>query len=180
MTDFMSSSSAGAFLEELTTLGDAELEQLRASPARRELPNNRATIRRAVYYPWRASAHAAMSALGRKMYVDCGIEPETRRVREIFARGGSKVGEDIDSGLDQIATALSVLLQIDEPIERLAEHAPRLLAHYLVGADAPDGLRSAARGAIAAILHEAIQIEAALDAGDLVLVPVKKLGRQPL
>ncbi len=141
-------------------LTEAQLADLRTSPQRRELPDRRWSRRIKIFFPWRPAAGEALGALGRKVYVDAGFDPATRRVQEIFARGGSKVGEDIDTNLDRIANSLSVLLQIGTPLEKLAEDAPARLAHYLVGPAAPEKLQLAARIAIAAIIHAAIQLEA--------------------
>lgn len=142
----------------LGPIDDARLAELKNDPRRVELHWHRASEVIQIYYPWRLDEGAALGALGQKVYVRVGFTP-TGRVGEIFCRGGSKHGERIDFALDKIGHALSVLLQIGEPLERLAELAPLKLAHYLLEEGASIRQQQMARCAIGAIVHAAIQLE---------------------
>lgn len=152
----------------------ALFERLAHSPDREELPNGRPSLCAKIYFPWRPADGEAIGALGRRVYVRAGFCVKRGMVREIFARGGSKVGEDIDTGLDNISMALSCLLQIGIPLDVLAESAPPRLAHYLVAPDRAIARQYAAHIAIQAVIHAAIQLEAAVSAGEFVLTEVGK------
>lgn len=150
----------------LGPLGSDELEVLKRDPRRVRLPTRHMSLRAKIYYPFRPNDREGIGALSDKVYVTVGFD-DALRAREIFARGGSRHGDTVDFGLDSVAIALSVLLQIGEPLERLAELAPSRLAHYLAGPDGNERQQLFARTAIAAILHAAIQLEATANMGAL-------------
>lgn len=110
------------------------------------------------YIWWPVASPEALGALGRKIYIDAGFD-ECGAVREVFARGGSKHGEQIDFGLDALAIDLSLSLQSGTSLLELAELAPQQYEHHLCPPEAGAALRLSARVVIAAIVHRLIQIE---------------------
>lgn len=94
-----------------------------------------------------------------KFFVEAGFAEHPGRVRWIWA---ARAGADRATAyaLRAIGDALTTLLEIGTPLEKLAETAPSRLAHYLAGAGGDDALQLSARTVIAGIIHACIQIEA--------------------
>jgi hypothetical protein len=74
---------------------------------------------------------------GRRLHISVGLSPDCRCL-EVFARGGSKTGSDLDFTLDDAAILLSRLLQHGDRLEDIARGLSRL----------PDGRPSSVVGVI--------------------------------
>jgi ribonucleoside-diphosphate reductase alpha chain len=63
---------------------------------------------------------------GRRIHCRAGFDPATGTIKELFFRGGSKVGSEREHLLDDLAVLISRLLQHGEGIEEIRRGLGRL------------------------------------------------------
>ena len=95
---------------------------------RERLPNRRPSVTSCFRWP---------AENARRVHVTAGFEPGTGTIKEMFLRGGGRVGSEVDHLLDDIAVLVSRLLQHGESSEKIANDLGRL----------PDGRPASIAGA---------------------------------
>jgi len=103
----------------------------------------------------------------RKIYVSVGTDPKTGQVMEVFLRGGSQTGSDIDRQLDDVGVLISHLLQRAAPPEELAGAVGRLGAYPKVPGQAEAVMESPPATWIGAVLDVVVEESNRLKTGDL-------------
>lgn len=122
-------------------------------------PPRRPSVTETIYWPVDRGAQEALGVLGRKVFVTAGYDRCTRRVFEVFLRGGSKHGDRVDFALDALAIDISRRLQVGATLfDLLTTRALYELSEHLVG-DRHQGPRFPLVLVVEAVLHRLVQIE---------------------